>query len=89
MIDTFYELEQFDFIDDERLDKVISKYSTLIGLFLIKFSSLEHEINIAIADILHDDCHETGYVIIERLSIRNKIDLFNKMYSRLESFKDK
>lgn len=89
MTDTYDELEQMDFIDDEHLDKVIDKYSPWIGLFLIEFSCLEHELNVAIADIFHDDCHETGYVIIEKLSIRNKIDLFNKMCTRIESFRDK
>jgi hypothetical protein len=82
-------LGQYDYYDDEYLDKVIEKYSALIGLFIIKYSSLEHEIDIAIAEFLGDDFHETGYVIIEKLTISNKIDLFYKMHSRLESFKEK
>lgn len=82
-------LGQYDFYDDEHLEKVIKKYSSLIGLFVIKYSSLEHEIDIAIAEFLGDDYHETGYVIIEKLTIGNKIDLFYKMHSRLESFKEK
>ena len=87
--DAFDELEQYDFLDEEYLEKVVDKYSPLIGLFLINFSCLEHELNLAIADIFADDHHEPGYVIIEKLNTRNKIELFHKMYVRLESFKDK
>lgn len=84
----FTKLEQYDYYDEEYLEKVIDKYSVLVGLFIIKFSSLEHEIDTFIADRLGDDYHETGYVIIENLSISNKINLFYKMYLRIESFKE-
>lgn len=83
------ELEQYDFSDGEYLEKVADKYFPLVGEFLISFSILEQELNIAIADFLHDDCHETGFVIIEKLTTSNKIDLFYKMYVRLESFNNK
>ena len=83
------ELEQYDFSDGEYLDKVADKYFPLIGEFLISFSVLEQELNIAIADFLHDDCHETGFVIIEKMTTSNKIDLFYKMYVRLELFNNK
>lgn len=86
---TYDELGQYDFLDEEYLDEVIDKYSPLVGQFLINFSCLEHELNLAIADIFADDYHETGYVIIEKLTTRNKIELFHKMYIRLESVKDK
>lgn len=85
----YEELEQFDYIDGDYLDKVFRKYVSQIGLFLIKFSVLEHELNLAIADILGDDYHETGYVIIEKLTTSNKIDLFYKMYARFHSCIDK
>lgn len=83
------ELNQYDFSDGEYLEKVAKKYFPLIGEFLISFSILEQELNLAIADFLHDDCHETGFVIIEKLTTSNKIDLFYKMYVRLESFNNK
>ena len=83
------ELDQYDFSDGEYLEKVADKYFPLVGEFLISFSILEQELNIAIADFLHDDCHETGFVIIEKLTTSNKIDLFYKMYVRLESFNNK
>jgi len=83
------ELEQYDFFDGEYLEKVIDKYTPLIGLFLIEFSYLEHELNLGIAEFFADDYHETGYVIIEKLTFRNKIDLFYKIHTRMESFKDK
>ncbi|MDD3006365.1 MAG: hypothetical protein PHX30_02155 [Candidatus Pacebacteria bacterium] len=83
------EMEQYDFSDGEYLEKVADKYFLLIGKFLVSFSILEQELNIAIADFLHDDSHETGFVIIEKLTTSNKIDLFYKMYVRLESFNNK
>lgn len=82
-------LGQYDYYDEEHLEKVVEKYSFLIGLFVVKFSSLEHEIDVAISEFFGDDYHETGYVIIENLSISNKIDLLYKIYARLESFNEK
>ncbi len=82
-------LEQYDYADGEYLEKAVVKYSHLIGLFLINFSILEHELNLAIADFMFDDCHEIGFVIIEKATTSNKIELFYKMYIRLESLKDK
>jgi len=82
-------LEQYDYIDGEYLEKVVDKYCPLIGLFLINFSILEHELNLAIADFISDRAHETGFVIIEKITTSNKIELFYKMYVRLESFKEK
>jgi len=85
----YEELEQYDYSDGEYIEKVLSKYSPLIGLFLINFSALEQDLNLAIADFVHDDSNELGFVIIEKLSMSNKIELFYKMYIRLESFKKK
>jgi hypothetical protein len=82
-------LDQYDFSDGKYLEKVASKYFPLIGEFLIGFSILEQDLNIAIADSLYDGYHETGFVIIEKLTTSNKIDLFYKMYVRLESFNNK
>lgn len=82
-------LEQYDYTDGEYLEKAVDKYSPLIGLFLINFSILEHELNLAIADFMFDDCHEIGFVIIEKLTTSNKIELFYKMYIQLETFKGK
>lgn len=87
--ESYDELDQYDYIDGEYLEKVVDKYSPLIGLFLINFSILEHELNLAIADFISDRAHEKGFVIIEKLTTSNKIELFYKMYVRLESFKDK
>ena len=87
--DKYDELEQYDYADEEYLEKVAGKYSPLIGLFLINFSLLEHDLNLAIADCVNDRCHEPGFVVIEHLTIHNKIEMFYKMYVRLESCKDK
>jgi len=39
-------LEQYDHVLGEYIDKVKSKYAPRIGLFLIRFSSLEHTLDI-------------------------------------------
>lgn len=80
----FEHLDQYDTLYGEHLYKVIKKYSSSIGLFLITFSELEHELNLAIADYLHHGSHDFGYIIVERLTIYNKIDLFYKTYRTLE-----
>ena len=78
------ELQQYDFPDDEYLERVAYKFTPLIGFFMIKFSYLEHDLNLAIADIFGDDYHSIGFVVIEKLTMANKIDMFNKMYANLE-----
>ncbi len=86
--DSFEELDQYDYSDGEYLDTAASRYTSLIGSFLLNYSILEQDLNLAIADFVHDDSNELGYVIVEKLSVSNKIDLFYKMYVRLESFKE-
>lgn len=85
----YEELEQYDIAGVEYLEKVVDKYSSLIGLFLINFSILENDLNLAIADFINERGHEPGFVIIEKITTGNKIDLFYKLYVRLGSFKDK
>jgi len=82
----FDELGQYDFIDEEYYEKTIDKYTNLIGTFITKFSCLEHEINIAIADFFEDDIHSTGYLVIEKLNIYSKIELFYNIYMYLMQF---
>lgn len=73
-------LEGEDLIDNEYFEEALSKYSELIGIFIMRFSVLEHELNIAIAEIISGS-HEIGYAIMERMSMRNKIDLFYNLYN--------
>ena len=74
------DLEQEDYYEEEYIEKASEKYSKLIGEFIIKFSGLEHEMNVAIAEAFFDDDHDTGYTVIEKLSFFDKVDLFYKMY---------
>ncbi len=64
----------------EYIDKVKSKYARDIGLFLIRFSSLEHTLDIPIDDFLMDRSHQRGYIVIEGLSLNSKIELFRKLF---------
>jgi abortive infection bacteriophage resistance protein len=59
----------------------------LIGLFLIAFSKLENELNTVIAAYVNDRTDEVGFVIIEKITMGNKIDLFYKLYLRNQLFK--
>jgi hypothetical protein len=87
---TFENLEQYDdYHDGEYLDKVVDKYSPLLGSFLLNFSILEQELNLAVIKFINNRSDEMGFMIIEKLTVSNKIDLFYKMYLRLESFKTK
>ncbi|MCX6733033.1 MAG: hypothetical protein NTV98_05855, partial [Candidatus Roizmanbacteria bacterium] len=74
-------------LDDEDLEKVANKFSEAVGYFLIHFSTLEHELNIAIAELMSNGSHEQGYLIIERLTFSHKIDLFYKISLRYVSYK--
>lgn len=80
-------LDQYDFVTGEYIEKYREKYSSLIGSFLISFSSLENEINFAIIQTIHDRSHDMGYIVIEKLTTNNKIDLLYKMYAPLAKWK--
>lgn len=78
------DLDQFDYFNAAETRTVAKKYARSIGIFLINFSELEHILNLAIAEILGNGrSHDIGYVVIERLSTQNKIELFHKTYTRL------
>ncbi len=79
-------LDQYDSTDDEYLFSIIGTISPLVGRFLILFSILEHELNQCIADIINDRANHFGYIIIEKMTTYNKIDLFYKMYLGLSTF---
>lgn len=72
-------LDQYDYPTGEYLDSVRRRYIGRIGKFMIAFSSLEHSLDIHIAECFMDDAHEYGYLVIEGSSLNNKIDLFRKM----------
>lgn len=78
-------LEQYDLSTDEYLYKVEDKYAPLVGVFLFRFSELEHTLNLEIAELISDRTHEPGYVVIENLTMTNKIQLFYKFVLRYVS----
>ncbi|MFA6417077.1 MAG: hypothetical protein WCW61_02690 [Patescibacteria group bacterium] len=81
-------LEQYDYlVDDNQLEitEIKKTFGNLMGSFLINFSFFEHDLNIAIAEFISQRSHDMGYLIIEGLTMYNKIDLFIKMYSQLEA----
>jgi hypothetical protein len=83
----YEKLEQYDYADNEdfTLSEVKSMFAEEIGGFIISFNSIENELNISIAELLHQGTHEFGYQVVERLMMKNKIDLFYKLYLSLAS----
>lgn len=73
-------VEQYDHVLGEYINKVKSKYAPRIGLFLIRFSSLEHTLDILLADRLLDRSHQFGYIVIEGMLLNGKIELFRKLF---------
>lgn len=85
MHDHSIELDQYDFIDDEYFFKAMLKYSWDIGEFLMNFSYLEHELEVAIAEFISDRGHDVGYLFITKIDeLSEKIDLFYKYYKMFE-----
>lgn len=84
----YEELEQFDFYEEDLIEKNKDKYANSIGLFLIEFSQLEHNIDIEIADLVIDDDQTLGYTIIKNLSISSKIELFYDLSLQKASIMD-
>lgn len=82
-------LEQYDDVDSEVFDDEQEKYFAPIGEFITCFSNFEHTLNYALAEFIQNRSHDTGYVVIQNVSMRNKIDLFFKLHLRLESYKGK
>jgi len=72
-------LEQFDHVFGDYIEKVKSKYAPCIGHFLISFSSLEHSLDIYLAEQFSDRSHIFGYVVIEGMPLNGKIELFRKL----------
>ena len=72
--------EQYDYVLSEYIEKVKSKDASRIGLFLIRFSSLEHTLVVCIADRLLDRSHRFGYIVIEGMLLNGKIEIFRKLY---------
>ena len=84
MKEDFERMEQYDlFINRGYFELAEKRYSKLIGVFLIRFSELENSLNIAISEMINSRGNELGYIIIERLTLNNKIELWYKLTSFL------
>lgn len=83
------DLEQYDWAIGEEIERMEDRYAPLIGYFIIDFSLLENSLNLALVEAIHSNSHEPGYVIVEKLSLWDKIDLFNKLYLRMVSLQGK
>jgi hypothetical protein len=49
-------------------------------MFLVRFSALEHTLDIAVADLLSDRVHSLGYLVLEGMQLNNKLRLFRRLY---------
>ncbi len=80
--------------DDGAVNRVnnrrfIGTYSSLIGTFIIRWSKLEHELNVAISKVINNGDQKIGYLIIENLTAFDKIVLFHRLYLELENANSK
>lgn len=70
-------LDQFDFDSDEwSKAKNLKRYANSIGLFMMYFSSFEHDFDLMLSDLIHDGSHAYAYLFTKDLELSNKIDLF-------------
>lgn len=83
------DLDQYDWAGGEEIDDQRDRYATRIGHLVIDFSLLENTLNLALVEAIHSGSHEPGYVVVEKLRMADKIDLFNKMYLRMVHFQSK
>ncbi len=82
-------LEQRDFTDNEYINDKKYNYAIYIWLFFIKFSELEHEINISIANLINEWSHDIGYSIIEWLDFEDKLEIYIKLSKKYISVSGK
>lgn len=78
----------FQFFEDVNVQDKIKKVSgnknfddvreNLIDV-IISFNELEDNINILIAELLHERTHQVGFIVIANLSVQQKIDLLENM----------
>jgi len=72
---SYEELEQYDGFSEDLMEKRCGDYAELIGSFLMEFSSLEHDLDVAIANLINERSHIQGYLVIKNLSVDEKIEL--------------
>jgi len=73
----YEELEQYDSCwNDDVMTKKEEKYAYYIGTFLIRFSSLEHSLDIEVANLINANFHDLGYILTKDVSMFGKIELF-------------
>lgn len=79
VIDIKYEeLEQYDFNTwaEEFTTKKEAYYASHIGTFLIWFSNLEHSLEVELANLINQNSHDQGYIVIKDLDMSEKVELF-------------
>jgi hypothetical protein len=76
-------LEQFDHVFGEYIERAKTRYAPRIGLFFIKFSALEHTLDICLAERISERQHHSGYIVIEGMPLNARIELFRKLFAGL------
>lgn len=75
----FEDLDQWDYPDSEITEQLEDKYAYLIGKFMLHFNTLEHQLDIEIADLINNRSHTEGYIIIKNLRYNQKIELLSDL----------
>ena len=72
-------LEQYDYIDSSYSKLQEYKYQSLIGLFFMRFSYIENEIEQLVSELINDRSHQLWYIMISEYNFRQKIILLEKL----------
>lgn len=81
-------LDQHDYVEEDFVFQVWDKYAHAIGNFLIAFSVLEARLNDGIIKSISDRSDDTGFLVVERMTFANKMELYKRMYLSLEFYKN-
>ena len=75
----FKDIDVQDKIEKVKGNKKFSDVKDNLIDVIISFNILEDNVNILIADFLHQRTHQVGYIVIANLSVQQKIDLLESM----------
>ena len=86
----YEELDEYDsYWEGDVIGEREKRYARYIGTFLIRFSNLEYNLDMELADLINDSFHYEGYIIIKDLQMAKKIELFYNLLLPMLNFVEK
>lgn len=84
------DIEQYDYVDTEEIQVLTKRYAYQIGKYFIKFSELEHNLNIQIAHTISDRSDQPGYRVVRYINgPTKKFEFLFETYKEILSYGDK